>query len=694
VDSLRAAPAVEDSIYELSVDEIDRYPVGVITVDRQGVILRYNHAESAFARRSPLEVIGRRFFEDVAPCAAVRDFKGRFEEFAEHRDSGAERFDFTFQFAWGKQDVGVTLLRRADHEEILIIVRVRSMRRPAAAELLSRDDLTLRAPETDAPPLGDLPQLGHWIDDHANAHAFWSTEMYEILGVERAGHTPRVGGFLDYVHPEDRRRVQAALTDARETLRPYAVEHRVLTSDGNAKLVQLQGQFYAGGDGAPPRLVGTLVDLSQRRSNAARWWRSAHFDPLTKLPNRTLFMQRLDGAVAAGTPFAVLFLDLDRFKLVNDTAGHAVGDQLLRLVASRLTSCVTSRDTLARLNGDEFVAILADVPTVEHAIETAESMIRVMAQPFIIDDHQHFVTTSIGIARWPADGHDAESLLQAADLAMYYSKGGGANTFLVYDSAIREGTMRSALRENELRAAATGGQFVLAYQPIFTIDGRLDAVEALIRWNHPTQGELPPSEFIPLAEKSGLIAPIGQWALRTACAQMRTWREAGTPVPRMTVNVSAPQLKARRFADFVAGLLREFEIEPSALELEITENVIVDGFDDTMAALADLKLLGVRLSIDDFGTGYSALSYLKYLPVDTLKLDRAFVVGLGTESLDDAIASTIVSLAHNLKLDVIAEGVETEVQLEALRGLNCSHVQGFLLGQPMPPAQIATVRSF
>jgi diguanylate cyclase (GGDEF)-like protein len=633
-------------------------------------------------------VIGRRFFDDVAPCAAVRDFKGRFDEFAQHRDGGAERFNFTFQFAWGKQDVGITLLRRADFEEILIIVRVRSMRRPAAADLLARNELKLEAPQMDA-PVAEPAVLGHWIDDRSAGMSFWSEEMYAILGLDRAGHVPKPGAYLEFVHPEDRARVSAALDASRDRHEPFNVEHRVLTN-GASKVVQLQGSFYAGHESAPPRIVGTVVDLTQRRSNAMRWWKSAHYDPLTRLPNRTLFMQRLDAAIASGVPFAVLFLDLDRFKLVNDTAGHAVGDQLLRLVASRLSSCANTRDTIARLNGDEFVALLADIGTVEQAIEVAESMLRVMAQPFVIDEHHYFVTTSIGIARYPNDAYDAESLLQAADLAMYNSKGRGANAYLVYDREIRDDVMRTTLRENELRAAATGGQFRLVYQPIVdTFSGQLAAVEALIRWNHPSQGELPPSEFIPLAEKSGMIVPIGQWVLRTACAQMAAWRDEDPAlVPRMTVNVSAAQLKARRFPEFVRGVLDEFRIDPSTLELEITENVIVDGFDETMAALSDLKLLGVRLSIDDFGTGYSALSYLKYLPVDTLKLDRAFVTGLGQESLDDAIAATILTLAKSLKLDVIAEGVEEMRQLEALRELGCSHVQGFLLGRPVAAKRI------
>lgn len=684
------AQQVEDSIFGLTSEEIERYPVGVVTVDRQGIVLRYNRAESVLARRSPIDVVGRHFFIDIAPCAAVREFQGRFEEFARSYEAGAERFDFTFAFGWGKQDVTITLLRRANFDEIMIVIRIRSMRRPAATPVPGSQIVDPVAP---ALPPDDPTLVGYWIDE-ADGVSFWSDDLYRLVGITPTLEVPQAG-YTAYVHPEDAERVRSLLATAHADGSGFHIDHRLVGIDGHVRLVRLQGRVECDPSGARKRTLGTVIDLEARRANAQRWWRAAHFDALTRLPNRVLFMQRLEVALAGESePFALLFLDLDRFKLVNDTAGHAVGDQLLRLVASRLVSSVGASTTVARLNGDEFVAI---VPGVEHAsaaAEIAELMIQALSLPFVIDEHQHFVTTSIGIAMWPRDGDDPETLLQAADFAMYHAKQHGPNQYLFYADDIREGTQRSTQRENELRAAVSAGDFSLDYQPIRDAQSTaLCAVEALVRWRHPTLGIVSPGDFIPLAEKTGLIVPLGFWVLRAACAQMRAWRDAGKSVPLMTVNVSTAQVKSRRFAESVARLLEEFALEPSTLEIEITESLIVSGFEETLQSLADLKLLGVRISIDDFGTGYSSLSYLKYLPVDTLKLDRSFVMGIGTERLDDAIAATIIALAKSMELTVIAEGVETQTQLDGLRKLGCAQIQGFLLGRPMAPAQIAELCS-
>ncbi|GAC1415724.1 MAG: hypothetical protein NVSMB5_05230 [Candidatus Velthaea sp.] len=671
---------VEDSIFELSPDELDRYPVGVITVDRSGRIVRYNRAESAFARRKPHEVIGRNFFAEVAPCTAVREFEGRFDAFARQRDSGAEKFDFTFAFGWGRQDVSITLVRRADYDEIHIIIRVRSMRRP----MPSSARMTLSGAEFDA-PREPAAHIGHWIEDAGGV--LWSDELYAILGLDRSAGPEN---YLDFVHPEDIEAFKAVLDDAESNARTARLDHRIVTPGGEIRLVHFQASTYANSEGGVKRKLGTIVDVTEQRRDSQSWWRSAHFDALTGLPNRKMLTQRLEAALAQeDQPLAIIFIDLDRFKLVNDTAGHDVGDQLLRLVASRLLGCLREGDTVARLNGDEFVAVIAGLRSHDAAGDIADVMIGAVSQPFVIDDREYYVTLSAGIALWPHDGSDGESLLQAADIAMYHSKQRGPNGFLYYDSEIRESASASTVREKELRRAVNENELTLYYQPIFDVNGTLHAAEALVRWNHPTLGLLPPGEFIPLAEKSGLIVPIGAWVLRSACAQMHEWRARGIPLPRITINISPAQFKGRHFPQFVAKCLTEAELPPETIELELTESVIVDRFDDTLASLAELKILGVRLAIDDFGTGYSSLSYLKYLPVDTLKLDRAFVIGVGTESLDDAIASTIVSLANNLKLDVIAEGVETQRQLEALRSIGCTHVQGFFLGRPMRPDRFA-----
>lgn len=678
--SIPSPDPVESAIAELTPDELDRYPVGVITLDRQGLILRYNRAEALFARRSPHGVIGRSFFGDVAPCAAVREFSGRFEEFARHHDSGAEKFAFRFAFAWGSQDVAITLVRRAEYDEIHMIIGVRSMRRPQIISAqTAKPANALEAP-------GDAPlHVGHWTESSAGL-AVWSDALAHIIGVERTAEPLALERYLDFVHHDDVRFVRAAILEARSVLQPARVDHRIINRRGETRSCAL----YVGVDGTTQRLHATIVDFTEQRRDANAWWKSAHFDELTGLPNRKLFMQRLDAAIARGDEsLALIFIDLDRFKLVNDTAGHDVGDQVLRLTASRLMSCTRSGDTVARLNGDEFVALITGVDSHAAAGVVAEKIREAILLPFVIDEVEHYVMLSAGIALWPQDGAESDSLLQAADIAMYHAKQQGSNEFQYFDADIRDSIRSARVRENDLRRAIDARQFVLEYQPIFKHDGTLEAVEALVRWAHPTLGLLAPNEFIPLAEKSGSIVPLGAWILGEACRQMRAWQDLELGIERICVNISSSQFKGRRFAEDVAAALVAADLAPTALELELTESVIVDRFDETLAALAELKMLGVRLSIDDFGTGYSALSYLKFLPVDVLKLDRSFVAGMGSKSLDDAIAGTIVSLATLLKLDVVAEGVETREQLDALGTIGCTHVQGFYLGRPMSAENVS-----
>ncbi len=340
-------------------------------------------------------------------------------------------------------------------------------------------------------------------------------------------------------------------------------------------------------------------------------------------------------------------------------------------------------DTVARLNGDEFLILLPGVAQAAEAEAVAESVLDAIAQPYVIDDEQHFVTVSVGIALAPHDAAGADELLQAADLAMYHSKERGANAYLRYDERLRRQAGEEALREIELRRAVDNEEFVLHFQPIVdAASERIVKAEALVRWRHPTRGIVPPGEFIPLAERTGLIVPLGQWVLEAACARIRAWDAAGLPPIVVAVNISPLQFKDRRFAHAVGETIARYGIAPARLEIELTESV-VESFEDTMESLLDLKLIGVRLSIDDFGTGYSALAYLKYFPIDTLKLDRAFVSGIGNHPLDGAIASTIVRLANDLNLQCVAEGVETGLQRDALRTIGATHLQGYLFSRPL-----------
>jgi photoactive yellow protein len=667
---------MDDRVPDLSRDELNRYPVGVITLARDGTIVHYNRAESAFSRLKPHDVIGRRFFGDVAPCASVRGFQGRFEEFAALRGDGAERFDFAFDFAWGRHDVTITMLRRAQREDITLLVKTRSAARrrepqPRAGELARGPG----GPEA----LTASALFGQWVEE-GDGRTWWSPEVRVMFGLAESV-APRLGALHAHVLPEDRTRIEHALAEAGASEQPITLAYRIRTAQGDERSVVEHVATLS--DGGARRRFGTILDVTERERHERRLWRSAHHDVLTGLPNRKLVLERLSETLLRDEPVALLFLDLDRFKHVNDTAGHAVGDALLRLVASRLASCVRPGDTVARLNGDEFLILLPGVAQAGDAEAVAESVLDAVAQPYVIDDEQHFVTVSIGLALAPHDAREADELLQAADIAMYHSKERGANAYLRYDERIRRQAGEEALREIELRRAIDHDEFVLFFQPIVdAASERIVKTEALVRWNHPERGIVSPADFIPLAERTGLIVPLGQLVLEAACARVKAWDEAGLPPIVVAVNISPLQFKDRRFAQTVGETIRRYGIAPERLELELTESV-VESFEDTMESLLDLKLLGVRLSIDDFGTGYSALAYLKYFPIDTLKLDRAFVSGIGNHPLDGAIAATIVRLATDLNLQCVAEGVETGVQRDALRAIGATHLQGYLFSRPL-----------
>jgi diguanylate cyclase (GGDEF)-like protein len=454
--------------------------------------------------------------------------------------------------------------------------------------------------------------------------------------------------------------------------------------------------FAAGASDYIPKPIHFAV-LSQRvrriiEANQAekRIRHLAYNDLLTGLPNRALFMdqlgRRIEQARVAGDAVAVLFLDLDRFKNVNDTLGHDVGDRLLVAVAQRIRRSVRNADCVARLGGDEFTVVLADVATPNAAITAAQNICRALSTPFQIDGHDIFVTTSVGISMYPHDATDVGTLLKHADTAMYRAK--KTNTgFQFFEASMEHSISEHVRMENDLRHAIDRNELEVFYQPQARVEtGEIIGAEALVRWRHPTRGMVSPAEFIPLAEETGLINPVGEWVLRTACAQMQKWAEAGMPM-RIAVNLSVKQLLQKNFADTVEAALKDTGLAPSLLELEITESTLMENAQDTLEALHRLRGLGVRLAIDDFGTGYSSLSYLKRFPVDIIKIDRSFVRDVPHDADDAAIVTGIIALAHSLRLDVVAEGVEMESQLRFLREHACDLLQGYYLSQPIPGEQ-------
>ena len=421
----------------------------------------------------------------------------------------------------------------------------------------------------------------------------------------------------------------------------------------------------------------------------------SHYDILTDLPNRTLFDDRITQAIALahrrGTQVAVLFVDLDRFKQINDSLGHAVGDALLQSVTARLLRCVRASDTVGRHGGDEFLVLLSDLHVGDNVEIVAAKIISALAVPYEIAEHLLHITASVGISLYPDDARDTAGMIEAADAALYHAKESGRNSSQFFTSEMNARRIARRSLEGSLRAALTREEFVLHYQPKFTLaTPRMTGVEALIRWRHPTMGLMAPSTFIAVAEECGLIVAMGRWVLREACRQARAWQDSGLAAPRVAVNVSALEFRASNFLENVKSVLRDTGLDSSLLELEVTESVLMGDTSSTRAALFGLRNLGVRLAIDDFGTGYSSLSYLSRFPIDSLKIDRSFVEGMTTASHDATIITAVIAMGRSLKHCVVAEGVETAEQLAMLQAMSCEEGQGYYLSRPMDASQLAT----
>ncbi|KAA3653197.1 MAG: EAL domain-containing protein [Proteobacteria bacterium] len=448
-------------------------------------------------------------------------------------------------------------------------------------------------------------------------------------------------------------------------------------------------------DGQPVRYVALLTDLSRLRQSEAELAHLAHYDPLTDLPNRLLVQSRLDHALDSaqrnGDRLAVMFIDLDRFKDVNDSLGHPVGDELLVAIAQRMRTRLRESDTLARLGGDEFLVVLEDIHRPEDAAEVAQALIRVQDAPICLPSgHEVYVGVSIGISLFPNDGASTTELIRQADAAMYQAKSQGRNTFRFYTAALTEAADQRLAMEGRLRRALIAEEFVVHYQPQFrAATGELVGCEALVRWQEPEGTLVPPAQFIPLAEDTGLIVQLGLWVLETACAQAQAWRQAGVADLVMAVNLSARQLQQRDLAWRVAAVLERTGLPANRLTLELTESSIMDHGEEAVALLHSLKALGVGLSIDDFGTGYSSLAYLKRFPIDEMKIDHSFVRDTPDDAGDAEIVATIVAMGRNLNLRVVAEGVETQRQLDFLVGLGCDTCQGFLVSAGLPAEAFA-----
>jgi diguanylate cyclase (GGDEF)-like protein/PAS domain S-box-containing protein len=536
----------------------------------------------------------------------------------------------------------------------------------------------------------------------------WTLEFVSKGALELTGYPPadlvgnRKVSFAQLIHPDDLNQVATEIETAIKENRSFQLVYRIIDAGGKEKWVWEQGIGIFTPDRKLLALEGFIIDITERKLSEERLEYLANHDPLTGLPNRALFMDHLRLALMTAKRrqrlAAVLFLDLDRFKLINDTLGHGVGDVLLKAVAERLSLCLRRSDTVARLNvmngtvarlgGDEFTLLLTDIVHAQDVPIVVQRILNLFMTPFIVEGHELFITPSIGISLYPNDGDNAEKLLRNADTALYRAKEQGRNNYQFYLPEMNAKVSERLSMENSLRKALERKEFLLHYQPQVDLNtGAIVGMEALVRWHHSESGLISPAKFIPLAEETGLILPIGEWVLRTACAQNKRWQEAGLPPIRVAVNLSGRQFQQRNLIETVRRTLTDTGLDAAYLEMELTESILMQKIEIITSVLSELDAMGIQISVDDFGTGYSSLSYLKRFPISKLKVDRSFVSDITTDPDDAAITSAIINMAHSLKLKVVAEGVETADQLAFLRSLKCDGMQGYFFSRPLTAEQ-------
>ena len=540
-------------------------------------------------------------------------------------------------------------------------------------------------------------EVGLWYWDLRSEVFEFSPSWAAMLGYEEAELEPNVDTWLSRVHTgylsELRNEIATHLQGQSAQFRN---EHRILRKDGSYLWVLARGTVVRNDAGEAVGLAGSHSDITELIDVEKRLLNDSFLDKLTNLPNRNFLMGCLEkkieqqkGERKRASRFAVMFLDLDRFKVINDSLGHPIGDQLLTAVAARLRSCARPDDIVARFGGDEFVILLDRIRDVEEAMNIANRMQLAISEPFRLGGREVASGASVGVVLSSEEINNTDDLLRYADIAMYQAKNNGKGQVRLFNEGMRSFATKLCDLQNDLRQALARHQFVLHYQPTFSINsGKILGVEALIRWQRSENELLPPADFISLAEETGLIPEIGEWALRSACAQNAAWQRAGIPPVRMAVNLSARQLRQKEFPQTVLRILNETRLQSHWLELELTETALMENFDHAPAALEHLGASGIRIAIDDFGTGYSSLNYLRQFSFHTLKMDRCFMLDLATNDRSAALAKGVITLAHALDLSVIAEGVERNDQLAFLATHNCDQAQGFLAGKPVCAAQL------
>lgn len=535
---------------------------------------------------------------------------------------------------------------------------------------------------------------GLWDWNIESDYMFFSSRIKEILGFNDSEMQNNFSAWADLIHPDDFDRVMKFNNDYFEGKEDnYRIDYRIRCKSGEYKWFLTRGQIIRDDDGRPLRLAGSHTDITERKKSEEKIKNMAFYDSLTGLPNRMLFSDRLSVSLNQAKRYnhkgALLFLDLDNFKTINDTLGHAAGDILLKYIAELIKVCIRESDTIARLSGDEFVILMTKIDSIEDAKQIAQRIIEQLRKPIILEGCEFYITASIGITMFPDDASDQQTLLKNADTAMYRSKELGKNNFQVFNTSLNDKYQEKLDMESNLRHAIDRNEFELHYQPMIdTKTGKINSVEALLRWNHPKNGMIPPDRFIPVAEETGLILPIGTWVLKTACRQNKKWQENGYEPLRVSVNLSLKQFYQPDFLDTVKLALEETNLDPRYLDLEVTESIAANDLDSIIDSLNSLREMGIKISLDDFGTGFSSLNYLRLLPIDMLKIDKSFINDIGKSTSHETITKSVIDIAHAMNAAVVAEGVETSEQLKFLQSHNCDYIQGFLFSRPLPEKDV------
>jgi len=669
---------------------------GITIIEADGTIVYDSPAVEKILGYKPEERIGTNAFDQANPNELAQA-TGIFEDLL--ASPGAQK---TLEFPWPHKD-GTTLCFEVTITNLLDDPAVRGIvfnwrditERKEVEERLREAEERYRTLVEQIPAVTYIDEI-----DETSSAIYMSPQVEGMFGYTPEEWLEDPELWVKILHPEDKERVLAESRRTNETGDPFRVEYRTISKSGHVAWVRDEAILVKGMGGRSGFWQGVITDVTERKVLEEQLEHQAFHDPLTDLSNRRLFIDRLGHALARtqrrrGKRVAVLFMDLEGFKVVNDSLGHETGDRLLVAVSQRLKGCLRPEDTLARFGGDEFVVLLEDVEGPQEAVRVAERIIDELKNRFVLDGRELYARASIGIALGEDRTKDPDDLLRDADTAMYRAKDGGLG-YSVFDQVMYEKAIERLEAENDLGRAVEQEEFVVHYQPIVSLQtGEVVAVEALVRWEHPERGLLDPEEFVPMAEESGLVIPMGEQVLREASLRAKEWQDAHPHLPPlvMSVNLSARQLSRPDLAASVEDILKETGLEGSCLTLDVTETIYVRALAGNTETLHRLRDLGAKISIDDFGMGYSSLAYLKRLPADSLKIDRSFVKGLGEDVEDTAIVHTIIELAHTLGLEVIAEGVESEGQATLLREMGCDMAQGYHFSKPLPSEEIPALLS-